>query len=146
MPGRTGGLQRDPLSRHYDGWARLVLRQLQAGPWEWHTRWVYGPPGPADRGGLTHPERAAQRSLWWCLGHAASSGIRIRPEWSLQVAWGEPEQLGSGLRRRPLRARLTPRDAGRRAVLLGLVPSYVTHPTSRGRLAGEGWQPKGPPG
>jgi hypothetical protein len=145
MPRRPGSLRRDPLSVRYDQWARLVLAQLKRDPWAWQARLFTGPAGPVDSGGLTHSERAATRSLYWCLNHAASSGARIRPEWSLQVAWGHELTRADGVRCRELRARLTPRDSGRRAVLVGLADSYVRHPTSRGTRAGEDWQPKGPP-
>jgi hypothetical protein len=152
MPHAPGSLRRDPLSVRYDDWARQLLEQLKADPWEWHGRTVTTPPDPplaTDRGGLTRHERAAQRSLWWCLSHAASSGLRIRPDWSLQVSWGEPRYTPAGprpgmlKRARLLTARVTPKQAGRRSVLIRGRASYVGEPTSRGALDGEDWQPKG---
>lgn len=151
MAHAPGSLRRDPLSVRYDTWAREVLEVLKADPWNWHGRTIATPPGEQaeDRAGLTAHERAAQRSLWWNLGHAASSGLRIRAEWSLQVCWAEPTYGPDGEqrilleRRRLLTARVTPKQAGQRAVLIRGRASYIAHPTSRGALEGEDWQPKG---
>ncbi|HEV2241808.1 MAG TPA: hypothetical protein VGR98_12260 [Streptosporangiaceae bacterium] len=142
MPRTGGSLRRDPLSVRYDTWARAFLEVLKADPWNWHGRWIAS--GTVDPGGLelTHNERAAQRSLWWNLGHAASSGLRIRPEWSLQVTWGRPI-APMLLRQRLLTARVTPKEAGQRSVLVRGRSSYIANPTSRGARAGEDWQPKG---
>lgn len=151
MPATGGSLRRDPLSVHYDGWARQLLEQLRADPWNWHARQVDTDPADTratDAAGLTHNERAAQRSLYWCLAHAATSGLRIRPAWSLQIAWAPPAYLepppGRILRprRRMLSARLTPRAAGQRAVLLRGRGSYLAAPTSRGARPGEDWKPR----
>jgi hypothetical protein len=150
MPYTTGSLRRDPLSLGYDSWARQLLEVLKADPWNWHGRTVTSPPaGPGgqvlDDAGLSRAERAAQRSLYWNLSHAASSGLRIRPEWSLQVTWGEAVHRPAGHmlseRARLLTARVTPRDAGRRSVRVRGRDSYMGNPTSRGARPGEDWQP-----
>jgi hypothetical protein len=153
MPYTGGSLRRDPLSVRYDSWARGFLEVLKADPWNWHGRTITTPRGDEllgeDRGGLTIHERAAQRSLWWCLGHAASSGLRTRPDWSLQASWGPPAypEAGPGrifrTRHRLLTARVTPKSAGRRSVLVRGRPSYIANPTSRGARDGENWQPRG---
>jgi hypothetical protein len=143
----TGGrMRRDPLSIGYDRWARGLLAVLKADPWNWHGRTVVSDePGPLDNAGLTHPERAAQRSLWYCLGHAQSTGLKIRPDWSLQVAWGAPAYPGQPWRRRMITARVTPRAAGRRSVLIRGRASYIATPTSRGLVGAEhDWQPGRP--
>jgi hypothetical protein len=98
----------------WDQWARELLGVLTGDPWQWHGRAVLG----ADRGDhgparLSDTERAVQRSLYWNLSHAASSGALIRPSWSLQVAWSPPA-TGANARRRMLSARVVPREAGRR--------------------------------
>lgn len=144
MTNTRGSLRRDPLSIQHDTWAREVLGVLKADPWNWHARYVISvSPWAEDRGGLTHEERAAQRSLYWNLCHAASSGLRIRAEWSLQIAWAQPRQPSSIARHRQLSARVTPKDAGRRSVLIRGRSSYIARPTSRGALEGENWQPRG---
>lgn len=152
MPRTPGSLgRRDPeLQEAYDGWARELLDVLRADPWEWHGRTVTTPAGhlATDDGGLTRWERAAQRSLYWCLGHAASSGLKTRPDWSLQVAWGPPVavtlagQLGD--RARLLSARVTPKAAGQRSVLIRGRGSYIARPTSSGARPGDGWRPHQP--
>lgn len=146
------GLQRDPLSVRYDPWARELLGVLKADPWSWHGRTVETSAGNmllgTDKGKLSRDERAAQRSLYWNLNHAASSGLRIRAAWSLQVAWGQPvwTTVDPGRILRPrarlLSARVTPKDAGRRSVLVRGRRSYLANPTSRGAVDGEDWKPK----
>jgi hypothetical protein len=46
-------------------------------------------------------------------------------------------------RARLLSARVTPKAAGQRAVLVRGRRSYLASPTSRGARDGENWQPKG---
>lgn len=140
--------RRDPeLQAAYDGWAREFLDVLKADPWLWHGRTVTTPAAQlaTDPGGLTRWERAAQRSLWYCLGHAATSGLKTRPAWSLQVAWGPPYAVtlhpSPHARARLLSARVTPKDAGRRSVLARGSSSYIANPTSSGARPGDGWQP-----
>jgi hypothetical protein len=101
-------MPRDPDSVTYDPWARRLLAELAADPWEWHGRAVDGAQA-GDHGPdhLTDTQRSVQRSLYWCLEHAASSGALIRPRWSLHLAWGPPA------RRRLLSARVVPKAAGR---------------------------------
>lgn len=149
MPAARGRFTRDPISVELDGWARQLLDVLRADPWNWHGRMVETPAASVrlgeDRAGLSRHERAAVRSLHWNLSHAASSGLRIRPEWSLQTAWA-PEAFiepYTGERRRLLTARVTPKDAGRRSVLVRGRSSYIANPTSRGAHDGENWQPRG---
>lgn len=153
MPRTPGSLaRRDPeLQAAYDQWARELLDVLRADPWQWHGRTVTTPRGAEllgeDRGGLTRYERAAQRSLYWCLGHAASSGLKTRPAWSLQVAWSDPAYPAPGpgeifrTRHRLLSARVTPRGAGQRAVLARGRGSYLANPTSSGARPGDTWRP-----
>ena len=149
MPYTSGSMRRRDaaLQERFDPWARELLEVLKADPWNWHARAVDTPAASmllgTDDGGLSRYERAAQRSLWWNLGHAPSSGLRTRPEWSLQVAWGPAVYLeappGRLLRprRRVLTARVTPKQAGQRSVLVRGRRSYIASPTSRGALAGE---------
>jgi hypothetical protein len=146
-PVTPGGLRRrdGALQAGFDPWARAFLDQLKSDPGQWHGRQVAsGPaPGDEDQGGLVRYERAAQRSLYWCLGHAASSGLQIRRAWSLQVAWAAPRLTLAG-RVRLVGARVTPVSQGRRASRRHPERSYIDHPTSRGQLPGEsGWRPGG---
>lgn len=147
MPHAPGNLRRRDaeLQERYDLWARELLDVLKGDPWNWHARYVIsaGELLATDSKGLSRAERAAQRALYWNLSHAASSGLRIRSEWSLQVAWSEPRRPDTGIRHRQLSARVTPKDAGRRAVLIRGRSSYIASPTSRGALDGEDWQPGG---
>lgn len=147
-PGQTprgsGELRRrdGKLQAGFDPWARAFLDQLKDDPGRWRGRMVLsGPaPGAEDEGGLVRYERAAQRSLYWCLGHAASSGLRIRRAWSLQVAWGTPSTTEAG-RSRLIGARVTPIAQGRRASRRHPERSYIERPTSRGERAGDDWRP-----
>jgi hypothetical protein len=115
MPQHGTSPGRDPLSTGYDDWARGWLEQLEADPWHWHARHVEGPDrGRHGRWDLTDTEQAVQRSLYWCLSHAASSGAKIRPAWSLTVGWSSSTARPTRTtRRRLLCARVVPRSAGR---------------------------------
>lgn len=120
MPRRSSDAGRDPLSVRWDTWARELLEVLRADPWEWHGRTIIGGHlGDHGRWRLSDQERAVQRSLYWNINHAASSGALIRPSWSLAVAWGPPLTVTltgphHGARSRLLSARVMPRSAGRR--------------------------------
>lgn len=150
MPHAPGNMRRrdHEIQQLFDPWARELLEVLKADPWNWHARTVHTPPADArlgtDRGGLSRHERAATRALYWNLSHASSSGLRIRAEHSLQVAWSDTVAYEpyTRERRRLLTARITPKSAARRAVLIRGRDSYIVNPTSRGALDGEGWQPQ----
>lgn len=103
-------MPRDPASVPHDPWSRRLLAELEDDPWEWHGRAVTGEQsGAHGQDLLTDTERAVQRSLYWCLEHAPSSGALIRPRWSLQVAWGPRGRAGGRL----LSARVMPKRDGR---------------------------------
>jgi hypothetical protein len=115
----THGRRHDPehVLEVVDPWARGFLAELRAAPGLWRGRLVWSGRAGDDQAaevdrGLSRFERAAQRSLFWNHGHAASSGARIRPETSLMVAWGPP-RLEDGHRTRMLTARVMTREAGR---------------------------------
>lgn len=110
-PGRRQ--DRPELLAEFDPWARELLEVLEADPWHWHGRRVLGDEDQALGAELTERERCAQRCLYWNTSHAASSGARIRPSWSLMVGWGPPRYDGRGIRSRVITARVVPREAGR---------------------------------
>jgi hypothetical protein len=112
------GYGRDPLSWHYDGYVREVMRRAVRAGRDGRGVRVYIASTRAeirnpDEGGRTRHERAFTRSVYYLMWRAPINAKTI-PEYSVKMTWGDEVQASSGNRvARPVTIRVWPRSQAR---------------------------------